>query len=175
MFKGIFKLNKFSFLFFLSLLPGFIFAQTPYHHKNLTHSSDKSETENKLYNRIGVSFAGAPWSLGGLIDYDRIHIFSYPNWSLGLEIGLYGLEFTIMPRALRWENKNMSGFYAGPKLYFSNGQYKHDEYRTFFGIGAEGGWVYRFPEQFDVGAGIDLALTSDGPWGSVKITAGYLF
>jgi len=126
-------------------------------------------------NRIGISFSGAPWSLGLLFDYDRLNAFPDSHWTIGGEFGFYGHEITIQPRALRWENIDMSGFYAGPKLYFSNNIYKPTQYTTFFGIGAEGGWAYRFPENFDVGVGIDLSLTSDGPWGSVKVSAGYLF
>ncbi len=164
----------FSFVLFFALIPLQTFAEISHPHFS-TDTHAKSSAKSLLVNRVGISFAGAPWALGALFSYDRLALFPDPNWSLGAEIGLYGLEFTVMPRALRWENINMSGFYVGPKAFLSNGEYKHNEFRTFFGIGAEGGWLYRFPENFDVGAGIDLSLTSDGPWGSVKITAGYLF
>lgn len=129
-------------------------------------------------NRVGISFASTPWaSLGLLFDYDRREVFPDYHWTLGFEAGVYGFDLTLEPRILWWEHLNMSGFYIGPKASFVVGDYHrhHHNYQTFFGIGVEGGWVYRFPENFDLGAGLDVSLTNKGPWAALKFSAGYLF
>lgn len=155
-----------------------VFAQNS---NNQTTQNNKSAQTLPPYtaipqNRIGLSFGGTLWSLGALIDYDRRELFPDFHWTLGVEIGVYDVDLAIEPRALWWENKNMSGFYVGPKLYFVTGDYydRYHDYQTFFGVGAEGGWAYRFPENFDLGAGIEASLTTEGPWLAIKISAGYL-
>lgn len=162
----------FSFLPMTVLCSQMSFAQT---------SEQQTKTQAPYtsipQNRVGIAFTGTPWSLGALFDYDRREIFPDFNWTLGIEIGFYEADLVVEPRVLWWENKNMSGFYVGPKLYFVTGDY-HDyyhDYQTFFGIGAEGGWSYRFPENFDLGVGVDVSLTSEGPWVAFKFGAGYLF
>lgn len=159
-------------IFFLLIYP--VSAQTSKLPK-LPHTPrpEKVAKEN-LLNRFGISIAGVPSVFGILFDYDRLGILPSLHWSLGAEIGLYGRDFTVMPRALLWEERNMSGFYAGPKASISNFQ-QHNESKIFLGIGAEGGWLYRFENNLDVGGGIDLSLTSEGPWGTIRVTAGYLF
>jgi hypothetical protein len=172
--KSIFIFRKFIFIcvVFAVFLARDVFAQ----------DSGQETTIQPPYastplNRIGFAFTGTPWSLGGLFDYDRRELFPDFHWTLGFELGVYEYDLVIEPRVLWWENQNMSGFYVGPKLYFVTGDYNdyYHDYQTFFGIGVEGGWTYRFPENFDLTAGVDVSLTSSGPWISFKVGAGYLF
>lgn len=172
---------KYIFLALLSFISfsTVVFAQNSVDSTNTQKTSDATLPPyiSTPQNRLGLSFTGTPWSLGVLIDYDRRELFPDFHWTLGIEIGVYEVDLVLEPRALWWENKNMSGFYVGPKLYFVTGDYydRYHDYQTFFGVGAEGGWVYRFPENFDLGAGLDVSLTTEGPWAAIKVSAGYLF
>lgn len=132
--------------------------------------------------RIGISVGGLNWGNGLIgIEYDQKGIIQQVKWTAGAELNLLGGGFIISPRALYWQKPNISGFYGGPMVSFGvlqEGNFNHsyqNNYDNFLvGIGGEGGWLYRFPMKFDLGAAVDLAATNYGMWLGLKITAGYL-
>ena len=132
--------------------------------------------------RIGISVGGINWGRGLFgIEYDQKGIIKQANWTAGGELDLLGGGFLLSPRALYWQKTNISGFYGGPMVsvgVVQDGHYNHsyeNNYDNFLvGIGGEGGWLYRFPMKFDLGAAVDLSATNYGMWLGLKITAGYL-
>ncbi|APJ02488.1 hypothetical protein [Silvanigrella aquatica] len=146
-----------------------------------------SQSSSANEHRIGLSLGGIAWGNGLLsLSYDQSGLFTQKNWSLGAELGTLWHGFVIAPRALYWQNKNMSGFYGGPKAlvgFASSRNYHYYCYNcenrnhTFVGLGGEGGWLYRFktePKGLDLGGGIDVVATNYHIWASLKFTVGYL-
>lgn len=156
------------------------------------HTSSIASRDSK---RIGLSFGGVwPWFGAVGISYDQMGVIPERNWSFGVEIGGLGWGLVVEPRAFYWQNANLSGFYLGPKAsvgFFNNHYYHHhydhhddhcynDRYdgdscsSVLVGIGAEGGWLYRFPQRFDMGAGLEVKATNYGLWAGAKLMVGYL-
>ncbi|BBH51681.1 hypothetical protein [Fluviispira sanaruensis] len=129
-------------------------------------------------HRLGLSLGGGSLAYGiGHLSYDQIGILPHKHWSIGLEAGGFFGGFLIAPRALYWEKaSSMSGWYVGPKVVFGNSNYLNYS-SSFFAIGGEGGWSYRFtegPKGLDFGGGLDLYATNHGFWGAIKFTVGFL-
>jgi hypothetical protein len=133
--------------------------------------------------RVGMVIGGIDWgdSLFGL-SYDQRGFLQQRNWTLGGELIFLRGGFVAMPRFLIWQRPNLSGFYGGPVASFGilkDGHmslaYRENYDNVLFGLGGEGGYVYRFPRKFDVGGGLEMQVTTQGMWLGIKIMGGYTF
>jgi hypothetical protein len=88
------------------------------------------------------------------------------NITLGGEI--FGTHL-LAARGLIWERPaSFSGFYGGGKLFLGLGPLLRLE------PAAEAGWLYRFENKFDAGAGLDLVI-GHTIGGAFKLTFGFIF
>ncbi len=126
--------------------------------------------------RVGLTLGGFDWgaNMFGIV-YDEKGLIPQVGWTGGGELSLFNSGFIISPHAFFWQKSNLSGFYGGPLVSLGNiNTYHHKESSFLIGFGGEGGWLYRFPLHFDLGAALDLQATNQGIFMGVKLTAGYL-
>lgn len=125
-------------------------------------------------HRVGLSLGGG-LGFGGALTYDYNPMFA-KEWSLGGEF--YGMGqvkkdktfLVVAARSFYWENPTaMTGFFGGPKaalVSVSDGD-------LGIGLGGEGGWSYRFGNNIDLGASLDVFV---GNWvfGGLRLNVGFL-
>ena len=132
--------------------------------------------------RFALSFGGIDWKTEIVaMSYDQLNLLPRRNATLGGEITLLNGGFILTPRVLFWQKKSLSGFYGGPSAsigVIKDGHISHsynNNYNNFLvGIGAEGGWLYRFLNRVEIGGATEVTFSSYGVWLGFKASVGVL-